>query len=381
MMRRWAPALAFVLMACSQATAHNPLGSASQTPTATSSAPVTPTPTAPPTATPSSALPLGQVDFACRLPVTSSGTFGNYNGGFITFPAASYAADPKGAITNDSQTDVLTTTESPQLSGTPSFAAPPFYDAAQRRWVPVSPAQSTPDGLTYAYATFDPATSSQAHVHVVNVAHATDKTFDVAVPPNAEGFTVADFTAAGVYLLPNTFEQLPDGVWLMDPTNGALRQVTQVGPVSAVRSGYVWLAAINPSDPSPPQLRRSGTPSDSVVRVDLSNGAKATWFYRPGKQVLLLGFDSKGMPIVNVSDPSATTSLSETWLSGGPFVPDTLVLASSHVYLRSPQGDGDRVWFGSDAGIYLYTRAHGLQKVALGDLQPQESVAPAGVCA
>lgn len=379
-MRRLAPALALVLMACSQATAHNPVGPASQGPTATSSGPANPTPTATPTASPSSNVPLAKVDFACRLPVTRSATFGNYNGGFITFPQATYASDPNGAI-NNNQNGVLTTTESPPLSGIPAFAAPPFYEAAQHRWVPVSPGQSTPDGLSYAYTTFEAATSSQALVHVVNVAHATDKTFEVAVPPNAQGYTVADFTAAGVYLLPNTFEQLPDGVWLMDPASGALRQVTQVGPVSAVRSGYVWLAAINPSDPSPPQLRRSGTPSDSVVRVDLKNGAKATWFYRPGKQVSLFGFDSKGMPIVNVSDPSGATTSSETWLTGGPFVPDTLVSASSQVYLRSPQGDGDRVWFGSDAGLYLFTRTHGLQKVAaFGDLQPQESDAPAGVC-
>lgn len=385
MMRRLAPVLALVLMACSHATAHNPVGTPSQTPAATSSGSANPTPTAGPTASPTASpgsnVPLAQVDFSCRLPAMRSVTFSTYQGGFITFPAASYAADPNGAFINDSQTGILTTSATPVLSGTPSFAASPFYDSGQRRWVPVSPGQSSPDGRFYAYSTFDPAASSKAHVHVVNVAQATETVFDVDVPNNAQGFTVADFTSNGVYLLANTFEQLPYGVWLLDRTNGSMRAVSQTGPVAAVRSGYAWLVAINPTDPNPPQLRRSGTAGDSIVRVDLSNGAQATWFYRPGMEVGLLGFDGRGMPIVNVSDPSGATTTFETWLTGGPSVPGTLVSASSQIDLISPQGDGNRVWFGSSTGIYLYTQAGGLRKVAtFSDLQVQEIFVPAGVC-
>jgi hypothetical protein len=218
-------------------------------------------------------------------------------------------------------------------------------------------------------------------VHIVNVAQATEKIFTVAVPENAMGFTVDDFDSTGVYLAANTFEHLPSGVWRMDPTSGALHEVSQLGPLSAVRSGFAWLAGIDPRDPSPPQLRRSGTASDSVVRVDLSTGAQTTWFYRPGLEVSLVGFAAGDRPIVYVEDPSGSTNLAEIWLSGGPGSNGTLIDSSSRLYIVSPQGDGDRIWFGGYTGIYLYTPTRGLLKVAaFSDLQPQESVVPAGFC-
>ena len=379
-MRRLVAGLAFLLVACSQTTG-KPTGQV------TASAGVTPSPTlsakgsgtANPSPTPD--LPLSAVSFSCRLPVMRASTFGNYTGGFVTFPAATFAADPRGGITSNSQNGVLTTIATPALSGNLALYGPPFYDAAQRRWVPVDSGQSTADGAFYAYETWDSANVTQAQVHVVNVAQATEKTFVVAVPANAQGFTVADFDAAGVYLMANTFEHLPSGVWLMDSTNGTLRQVTQVGPVAAVRSGYAWLSTIDPHDPSPPQLRRSGTASDSIVRFDLASGAQTTWFYRPGMEVSLIGFASAGRPIVYIEDPSGSTDLSETWLSGGPGSNGTLVYSGRQPYIVSPQGDGDRIWFGGYTGIYMYTQSHGLQKVvAFNDLQPQESVLPAGFC-
>jgi hypothetical protein len=104
-----------------------------------------------------------------------------------------------------------------------------------------------------------------------------------------------------------------------------------------------------------------------------------TWFYRPGKQVEVIGFDSAGSPIVNVSDPTSN-DLSETWLTGGPSGQDVLVHGGS-LYLAQPQADGDRVWFGNYSGIYLFIAAHGLQKVAaFTDLKTAEAVLPAGFC-
>jgi hypothetical protein len=218
-------------------------------------------------------------------------------------------------------------------------------------------------------------------VHVVNVAQATEKTFDVALDPNqdAMGFTVGDFDATGVYLAADQIEQLPAGVWLMNPDTGSIRRVAQVQTAYAIHGGYAWLASIDPRDSSPPQLRRSGTASDSIVRVNLSSGERTTWFFRPGMQVRLIGFDSVGSPIANVSDPTSN-DLSETWLTGGPSGQEVLVHAGS-LDLEQPQGDGDRIWFGSYWGIYLFTAAHGLQKVAaFTDLKYAETVLPAGFC-
>jgi hypothetical protein len=378
-MSRWVAVLALALTACSQPTG-KPVAQV------TPSTVVTPSPTFSgkglPTAAPSPTdLPLATVDFSCRLPVIRSSSSGTYKGGFITFPAATFAVDPRGGMTSNNQTGVLTTDASPPLSGALSLVGPPFYDSAQHRWVPVGAGQSTPDGSSYAYTTWDAANPTRAQVHIVNVAQATEKIFTVAVPENAMGFTVDDFDSTGVYLAANTFEHLPSGVWRMDPTSGALHEVSQLGPLSAVRSGFAWLAGIDPRDPSPPQLRRSGTASDSVVRVDLSTGAQTTWFYRPGLEVSLVGFAAGDRPIVYVEDPSGSTNLAEIWLSGGPGSNGTLIDSSSRLYIVSPQGDGDRIWFGGYTGIYLYTPTRGLLKVAaFSDLQPQESVVPAGFC-
>ncbi len=368
-MRRYVVVLALVVTACSQ-----PAGKQVETAT------VSPSQSVSPVASPSPDIPLSTVDFSCRLPVIRSATFGNFKGGFVTFPAATFAPDPRGVMTSNNQNGVLTTAASPALSGSLSFAGPPFYDAAQHRWVPVGPGQSTPDGSFYAYATWDPAKPDRSVVHVVDVAKAADRVFYIAMPVQAMGFNVADFNSLGVYLVFNrTIEQFPDGVWLMDPASGALRQLPQVSLVEAVRGGLAWLAKIDPGDPMPPQLPRSGTPSDSLISVDLVSGTTQTWFYRPGRQVSLMGFDSRGRPIVDVFDPSGLNDSSEKWLIAGPG--NEVLLYGGAVDLEVPQGDGSRIWFGGYSGIYLYTASHGLQKVAaFNDLHAGESVLPAGMC-
>jgi hypothetical protein len=220
-------------------------------------------------------------------------------------------------------------------------------------------------------------------VHIVEVGRGTEKVFNVTVPANAMGFSVFDFNASGVYLVANGFEQNPSGVWLLDRTSGAVRRLVQVNFVAAVRNGYAWAASIDPRDPTPPVLRRSGTASNSLVRVDLTTGVQTTWFYRAGAQVQLTGFDSRGMPIVNVSDPSGASNRSETWLVPDPNKPGNLIYAGE-VNLASVQGDGDRLWFaggtiGGIPGIYLYTPARGLQRVFNGS-NPAQSFSPVGFC-
>jgi hypothetical protein len=373
-MRRRVAFLALFVSACSQVA--SPIASSSPTASGTQHA------SAPRVAdTPTGDLPLTKVDFSCRLPVLRTpGT--SYVGGFVTFSSAKFAYDPSGGMHSD-QSGGVTTDAAPVLHGAGvSLAGVAFYDLAQHRWVPAGPPQSTSDGAFYAYASWDPANSSTAQVHIVNVARGTEKTFSVALTANenAMGFTVAQFDATGIYLVANQFEQLPGGVWLMDPTTGAVRLLAQVGPVFAIQDGYAWLAGIDSRDPSPPQLRRSGTASNSVVRVNLANGDKTTWFYRPGMEVWLMGLDSAGRPIVNVSDPSGSTDRSETWLAGGPSGSDVLIHAGS-LYITAPQADGDRIWFGNYSGIYLFTPANGLKKVAtFNDLQTAEAVLPAGFC-
>ena len=384
-MKRWPAILALGLMTCSQApnvpvAKTTPTVSASEasSPTAAPSETASPSASVTPAGTPSPDLPLTTVDFSCRLPVVRS-IYPNYQGGFITFPGGAFAFDPRGGIRSDDQ-GVLSTDVTPVLHGSlTTSVGQPFYDLAQGRWIPAGAAQSTPDGSVYAYATWDPSQANVAVVHVVDVASATDRTFRLTMPVVAMGFTVADFDSTGVLLLSNNFEQLPDGVWAMNTSSGAVQRLVEVRHVFAVRGGYAWAAAIDPRDPSPPELRRSGTPSDSVVRVDLRSGAQTVWFYRPGKEVSLTGFDAAARPIVQDYDPNDTTGYTETWLAGDP-AGATLIYAG-HLYLALPQGDGNRIWFGGGPSVYLYTSSDGLRKVAaVNDLGSNNGQAVVGVC-
>src|SRR5260370_3469785 len=119
-MRRVVACLAFLLVACSQTTGKPAGVTSSPTLSAKGSG----------TANPSSSpdLPLSAVSFSCRLPVMRSSAFGNYTGGFVTFPAATFAADPRGGITSNTPNGVLTTVATPALSGNLALHGPPFSD-------------------------------------------------------------------------------------------------------------------------------------------------------------------------------------------------------------------------------------------------------------
>src|SRR6266567_5341506 len=101
LVRLLAVALLAVTAACSSSTGHpsRPTASHSATPSATV--------TVLPTATPgdNSDLPVTRVGFTCSLPavvMAGGGDFASYAGGFIRFPAGTFAQDPNGLVTTGS---------------------------------------------------------------------------------------------------------------------------------------------------------------------------------------------------------------------------------------------------------------------------------------
>ena len=319
------------------------------------------------------------VGFSCRLPVTVPGGDGSYQGGFLDLPQAAYAPDPQGLITIDGNTQLAATNAAPVLRGHPQLG-PPFYDAAERRWVPASAAQSSPDGASYAYAF---QTGSTATFHVVNVVQATEKTFTISVPaPAGVNVLVEDYDGSGVFFANIPNEGDITGVWRLDVATGRLTALARVSKVMAVRHGYAWAGAVDPHDPNPPSA--PGNAQDTIVQVNLSTGAATNWYYRLGQSVTLLGFAGGDRPIVEVTAPPSFSPangeirlIDHTQTSGGE--DNGELVAGEGVTLFSPQADGDRVWFGSDTGIYLYTQAAGLQKVFAAPPGSQY-VQPAGVC-
>jgi hypothetical protein len=296
-----------------------------------------------------SQLPLTSAGFSCRLPLVVGDA-----GGFMSFPAGTFTADPGGVLSQQSS-GIYSIAGNPPLYG----VTWQMYDVAEHRWVPTNPDHMTPDGRFYAYAVDN-------SVRVVDVATGADTVSAVALPgAEARGAMVADFNSAGVYLLADKLNGYPSGVWLMNPTTGDLRLLMAISGVLAVRDGVAWIGLADPRDPSPPRLTSGDLTFDSIARVDLATGKQTLWFYRPGEAVSLLGLDTRGRPVVGLATNASFdfNHVTEVRLVLQPGDAGALVFSGGWG-LQAPQRDGERLWFGGASGIYLYTAAHGLQMVS-----------------
>src|SRR5713226_8151563 len=118
------------------------------------------------------------------LPVTAF----EFTGGFISFPSATYQADPNGVLSG-SPDNSYTTKASPVLHGSGGW---PFYDLAMRRWLPAGPGQTSPDGRSYAYIVPAAPSSKPTAVHVVQVATGSDHVISIGLPPGVVGWQLED---------------------------------------------------------------------------------------------------------------------------------------------------------------------------------------------
>jgi hypothetical protein len=250
----------------------------------------------------------------------------------------------------------------------------PFYDRAQSRWVPARARQALADGSAYAYTTYNSLTGVFT-AFVVNVASGTSRSFEV--PPSVWSPEVADFAAAGVYIVSASALGGPgEGVWLLDPATSAIKQLGAIHRVWAVRDGYAWVARLDARDKTVWPATELA-PANSLVRIDLATGAETTWFYRAGSYPWLLDLDSRGRPVVLLGGDKGNEVLLVD-RSGSPGEP----VYSGNMAFDYVQGDGDRLWFGGSRGIYLYSPDRGFQKVFAYGADPATSdrIEPAGFC-
>jgi hypothetical protein len=312
-------------------------------------------------------LPLSRVTLSCRLPILVHPSEVDWTGGFVTFPGATYQEDPAGGLTwvGDGKVD---TNAEPKLS---AYGDSPFYDLAMKRFIPASPAQTSPDGRTYVYVENQLGGPDAATVVVVAVATGSQRGFSVGIRAHAD-----DFDGRYAYLVGN-------GVWRIDTSTGTLQHVSQDPSTILVRNGSLWVGRVNPADPSPARaspariaLPQGGGLFDTIAQVNPNTGAETTWIYRPGEEVFLLGFDAAGHPVVSVSHgPDFNAWLDTVLVLNSPGDSGTHI-SDGAVFLNRPQADGGRIWFGSDRGIYLWTPGGGLQKV----FASSQPVVPGGFC-
>jgi hypothetical protein len=367
-------ALLPAVLALSACTGSNPVASVSP------SAQISPAQTSP-----ASDFPLSTVDLTCRLPVVTfsqAGADSTYAGGFITFPTAQYRADPNGVIRLRVGPGDLATDAAPVLYGS-NQTGTPTYDLARRRWLPVGSGQEAPDGSSYAYSVPGATGADPTSVHVVTIATGADRVVSSNPPPSgaAVGWALADFDGTHAYLVGQQIDQFPGGLWRLDTLTGAVNQLSQARGVLLVRGGNAWAGVVNPADPSPPHPGK-GQGFDSIVQIDLTTGAQTTWIYRPGSMVYLVGVDQGGHPVVSVAPgPDFDVSHQPLLVLDRPQDSGTLVsTAGQNLLLMQP--DVDRIWFGNEHGIYLWTPTRGLLKVFgfQGDASLSQWIAPAGRC-
>lgn len=330
----------FVLAACTSRSA--PVASV-VSPTPSSSADSTPVASTSPSQT--------GPRLSCRLPVTwyvPNGQGATYKAGFVTFPGQTLAEDP---------------------------SAPPhstFYDRGFSKWLPVWRANVSPDGKRYAYGEGNPYTDAGGKLHVVDVASGVDR----VIYSGGTLYGVIDFAAEGIYVTRAVPEGNPRGLWLEDPAGGQPRLISETIVAPAVGGGAAWGLDFNTADPSPAPGGLEG-PNNRLLRFDLHTGAASTWFYRPGANIYVTGFDAGGNPFVR----AGVGFDSELWLIKSS-TEATKLFAGTDDSSPSQLAAVDRhgVWFagqtGSAATIWLYS-AGSIQQVATVD---QKYLAIAGGC-
>ena len=285
-------------------------------------------------------LSLTRVDFSCRLPVLDIAGAGLTNA-FINFPAGTLTPAGTGGLS---------------------------YDQVVERWLPVARNAISPDGRQYAIAKGALSPPSPTRIHIVDAATGTDLL--VATMPDSRTYAVADFTSAGVSLVPSG-DPIEPGVWRLNPETGALTKAS---------NGYYqaplgeWVGVVDPRDPNQQVSHATGSPVPQADRIDRrdSSGKTTTWMYKPGFWLYWFAFVGSPLLLVEASRVVATGSSEyEYWLVSGPgrsarlagFSGDELSPYRDLVF-ASGMADQHGIWVTGGRSVYLIRRNGSIQLVA-----------------
>ena len=280
----------------------------------------------PPLANPSSGASYYQA-LSCRLPVYAGGPG---SGGFIVFPGGTFVADPRSAVAAPSPSTGPSPTPGPYGGYVGWWGT--TYDAAYSRWLPVQYAWVSPDGRHYAYPL-------NGDVYVQNVAGGPELELG-----EGQSYGVIDVENDGVYVTKN----VQGGLFFL-PFSGAVRTITSTGFWQGVANGAAYGTATS-------QVPQGAT--NTILKLDLSNGSTTEFFSWRGAQSMVTGFDLQGHPVIQlnyqggvalfiVSGPNSWTAIADqNYQSYGPQPP-------------FPQGrpiaDNHGLWFSAGQGIVIYT--------------------------
>lgn len=283
--------------------------------------------------------PSNAIALACRLPITWDV---NTTQGFVR--KAGFLMFPEQVVLED--------------QSAPSSGA--FYDRAFGRWLPVYREAVSYDGTRYAYATGNAFQGTNGSLHVVDLRTGADTT----IFSGNFVYRVIEFAPEGIYLTAQAPEGRSRGLWLQNPSGGAVRLISSTVIDPWFSGGAAWAEDFDTTDPSPAPGGLEG-PMNRLVRIDLQTGATTPWFSWFGADVYLDGVDYQGNPFVGVGrsqGPNATDELEELWLITSPGAGRRLFVgpASQSWPIRLAAIDSHGVWFNggsyqtSPGTIWLY---------------------------
>jgi hypothetical protein len=312
--------------------------------------------------------PTGPLGFSCKLPIyrLDSNTPPQSQVGFLSLPDGGVTLQPAPNLPAGSTVTV------DQTGPKPLYPTAFYYDRAVSTWVPVARGAVSPDGTHYAYMSFP--TLDRGVMNIVDVATGAVRTYPATFAPfTYVRYVVMDYAKEGIYL-GNAYEGL-GGVSLMDPNGGAIRDVGPYYfyPLMVVAGSAVWFGTANPADPNPVPGGLAGT-QDSVDSFNFINGTQSAWLYLPGTFVQVVAVDASGHPIVLVGHGSGSSDNAELLLLTSLGVAQQIfhgtlaelnsITRSSSIGFSGPIADSHGIWFGSPAGIYLYSPGVGMRKVS-----------------
>lgn len=240
-----------------------------------------------------------------------------------------------------------------------------FYDRAFQRWLPVLREMVSADGARYAYDAGDLNAHTGGKVHVVDVITRADNV--VYVDSARVVYKIVDFTGAGIYVTAGDSEGRSRGLWFLSLPGGALHLINSKIESPGLGGGFGWGLDFNAADPHPaPGGLQS--PVNRMLRIDLASGIATPWFYRPGMDMYIVGFDSTGDPLVGAYGRGDATGASpfELWLvRSSSTVARRLLVATSNAPNPGRVSAIDRygVWLEGYGGpVWLY--ASGSMRIA-----------------
>ena len=276
----------------------------------------------------------------CRIAVA-----GNQpgSGGFVTVPG--------GDFTPDSKSDVKLPNADPNGYGNGALGL--SFDFAAGKWLPVRRTYVAPNGLSYAYGSFD----ADGGFYVIDAT--SGKVREIA---KGSTFLIVEWRDAGIYAMRN--DPLPSGarifhgLYLVNPDTGQVRQLTSRGNWSVIGPLAAW--GYDYADQNQPDT------SHTLLRYDLVSGGVVSYFTAAGSSPTVIGFDEQDRPIVNsINDVAQQISImlgvnQAYQISSGPGYQSTQTMN----FNGQAVSDGRGMWIGTNHGLMLYTTAYGFTKVS-----------------